>query len=123
MKFCSLVRKSCLRAPKEAPRCPGTPKHASQNLPYAAKTAPKPSQDDFKLAPRWPQDAPNGPKTPRNASKAPQNRSKALPRCHLHRLLRGFGSILEGNLIDRWPFSERKILGPLKGSAEWAKPF
>ena len=118
MKFCNLVRKSCLRAPKEAPRCPGTPKHASQNLPYAAKTAPKPSQDDFKLAPRWPQDAPNGPKTPRNASKAPQNRSKALPRCPLHRLLQGFGSILEGNLIDRWPFSERKILGPLKGSTE-----
>ena len=61
MKFCSLVRKSCLRAPKEAPRCPGTPKHASQNLPYAAKAAPKPSQDDFKLAtrrPKRPQDAP-----------------------------------------------------------------
>ena len=69
MKFCSLVRKSCLRAPKEAPRCPGTPKHASQNLPYAAKTAPK----RHKMTSSWLQD---GPKTPQTAPRRPETRPR-----------------------------------------------
>ena len=75
------------------------------------------------MAPGHPKTPPNGPKTPPNASKAPQSRSKVLLRCSLHRLLQGFGTILETTLIERWPFFRANDFGSNYGVGGMGEAF